>query len=151
MKFGGAERVQQLQEHMKAVGRDNGIAFSYDGVISNTFESHRLIQWAQQTNHQSTVVEEIYALYFEQDKDISDIDNLVVAAERAGLDSTETRAFLKSDSLVEDVKQLLLASKAHGVNGVPDFIVGDKYQVSGAQEPETFVAVFEQVLKKMQQ
>ena len=36
-------------------------------------------------------------------------------------------------------------AQAQGVTGVPFFIINDKYQLSGAQEPDTFAKVFERL------
>ena len=36
-------------------------------------------------------------------------------------------------------------AQAQGVTGVPFFIINDKYQLSGAQEPDTFAKIFEEL------
>lgn len=36
-------------------------------------------------------------------------------------------------------------AQARGVTGVPFFIINDKYELSGAQEPDTFAKVFERL------
>ena len=53
-----------------------------------------------------------------------------------------TRAHLASDEGIEEIKAEDLQARRLGVNGVPCFIIGDSYAVSGAQEPEVFLQVF---------
>ena len=36
-------------------------------------------------------------------------------------------------------------AQGQGVTGVPFFIINDKYQLSGAQEPDTFAQVFDKL------
>ncbi|KAI8096364.1 thioredoxin-like protein [Halteromyces radiatus] len=148
----GAVRFQQMTTMTKAVGQPLGIQFSYEGVVSNSLDSHRLIHWSKQFNNnkQNQVVEELFKLYFEQDQDLCDFNALADAAERAGLDRSKTLAFLSSGDDTNVVKQLILDGQRHGVNSVPHIEINDKYTLSGAQDPETFIQVFEKVVLESQ-
>ena len=45
-KFGGPEKVQQMEQAMIARGKPYGIDFSYDGNLRQTTSSHRLLALA---------------------------------------------------------------------------------------------------------
>jgi len=148
-KFGGPQRVASMLEGMKANGAKWGINFSYGGNIGNTVDSHRLVEFSKQEaqgggKHTDALINALFKRYFEQEADISSHDVLVSAAAEAGLPASEEelRTFLRSDELKKAVQLEMVSASQAGISGVPHFIVNGKYAVSGAQEPETFLAVF---------
>ncbi|ORE06270.1 thioredoxin-like protein [Rhizopus microsporus var. microsporus] len=146
----GEERVKSMIPMVTKVAEGEGIHLKYGGVISNTFDSHRLVWWSQQFGKQSEVVEEICKLYFERNEDVGDHESLANAAERAGLSKDGTIEFIKSEQGVSEVKDLLRRNAFMDIHGVPHFTINDKYAVSGAQETDTLVNVFQHVLSKEQ-
>jgi predicted DsbA family dithiol-disulfide isomerase len=75
-------------------------------------------------------------LYFTQGADLTDHYTLVKAATDVGLDANEVNADLESDKDVAEIEQQALSAKEAGIEGVPCFIFGGKFAVSGAQSPE---------------
>ncbi|KAI9269895.1 DSBA-like thioredoxin domain-containing protein [Sporodiniella umbellata] len=124
------------------------INLKFGGVISNTFDSHRLIWWSSQHGKQAELVEEICKLYFERNEDLADHEHLAVAAEKAGLAKAQALEFIKSDQGVSEVRELLKQNVFRDVSGVPHYIINDKYSISGAQEPDTLVRAFTQITSK---
>ena len=75
-------------------------------------------------------------LYFTEGADLSSRDVLVQAAADIGLDPAQVRAGLASDKDVAEVEQEAQMAKDAGIQGVPAFIFGGKFAVSGAPAPE---------------
>lgn len=153
----GKDRVERMIPYMKKVGEGVGINFSYGGNIANTMDSHRLLEWvAGDVAKQDKLVESLFQLYFEKEGDIGDHASLTAAAVEAGLNKAEVESFLKSGELQEEVEEAILDQ--HGeVSGVPHFILSTEnaqgkqvnaMQFSGAQPPETFLSVFDRLVKK---
>merc|ERR1711959_558132 len=95
----GAERVKQMEPYMISVGRQAGINFSYGGNTGNTFQSHRLVEWAREQGGalgQDRLIEALFQGYFEKEQDISAEDFLLRATEEAGLDTQAAAAHLQS-------------------------------------------------------
>ena len=84
-------------------------------------------------------------LYFKEGADLTDIEVLVQAAADCWLDPDAVRARLASDEDVEMISQAAQAAANAGVNGVPTFILGGKYGVSGAQPAEQLASAIRQV------
>ncbi|KAG0167598.1 hypothetical protein DFQ28_009995 [Apophysomyces sp. BC1034] len=143
----GEVRARQMVPAMKKLGLEEGIRFAYDGVIANTLDSHRLVYWAKQFGKQNEMVEEMFTFYFEQDKCLTDYEALAEAAAHVGLDKTKALEYLKSDKDVDAVRTAVFESQRNSVHGVPNFTIQNKYNLSGAQDPETLVEVFEEILK----
>jgi predicted DsbA family dithiol-disulfide isomerase len=75
-------------------------------------------------------------LYFTEGADLTNHAVLVQAAADVGLDTEDIREALASDQDVAEVEQEAISAKEAGIEGVPCFIFGGKFAVSGAQAPE---------------
>jgi len=150
MKFGKA-RVDRMIPYMKQVGQQDGINFSYGGNVGPTMRSHRLLELAKEKDPslklQDKVVNTLFALYFENEGDISDRATLASAAKSAGLfDSVEdARAFLDSDARTNEVKAGVQEAYSTRISGVPFFRLPGGVGVSGAQETSYFVQQFKKM------
>jgi predicted DsbA family dithiol-disulfide isomerase len=143
-KFGGGDRPRQIYQAISETGKGEGIDFQFSRMrrTPNTVQSHRLIHWAGKEGFQEQVVEALFHAYFEEGRDIGDLDVLVECARLAGIDATQARRFLDGTDLRQEVLAADLYSRRLGINGVPCFIVNRKYAISGAQPPAAFIEVF---------
>ncbi|EEQ27971.1 hypothetical protein McanMca71_005163 [Microsporum canis] len=143
----GAERVKMMQARLARAGQAEGINFKPGGRTGNTRDSHRLIQLGKTKGEavQTRVVEELFASYFENEGDITSRDTLTAAGVKAGLDKSEVEAWLKSDQGGPEVDEEVAEAKRAFISGVPNFTIQGKYQIGGAEDPATFLEMFERV------
>ena len=148
VKFGGAERAQQVYERVTAAGRSVGIPFDFDAIERqpNTLDAHRLVAWAQSRNEgdADALVEGLFRANFLEGRYVGSTDELVALAEGAGFDAADARAFLESDALKDVVAESDRRAREMGIGGVPFFIFDGKTALSGAQEPSAIVAAIRQ-------
>ncbi|KAJ2378575.1 hypothetical protein IW150_000712 [Coemansia sp. RSA 2607] len=144
-KFG--PKVDAMHTRMAATGKEEGINFKFGGKLSNTLNSHRLIDYARLKGSETEekIVSSLLRRYFEQEQDVGDTEVLLGAAEDAGLDRSETKKYLESDDGIDAVKQKIKYAQRLGVSGVPFYIINDRYGISGAETPEKFLQIFEKV------
>ena len=117
------------------------------GIIPNTFNSHRLIYWSKENNSQLDTVEEIFKSYFEESKDIGDINILIDIAEKVGLDPQKIRKKFNND---EDRTTLIdqeQTNRQNGVMGVPAYIIDDGITLTGSQPVISIVKLLEHLNK----
>lgn len=153
-KFGEA-RVRQMLPYMQETGRAEGIAFDYGGLISNTLDSHRVIELAWQKGGaalQDKVVEALFQFYFEKQGNLGDAGKLVEVAASAGLDAEEVRSLLAGPALREEVvKHARDLPSKFSFSGVPFFIFGGgKFTLSGAQEATYFESVLRGLVEDLE-
>jgi predicted DsbA family dithiol-disulfide isomerase len=84
-------------------------------------------------------------LYFTEGADLTNQAVLAQAAADVGLDPEDVRAALASDRDVEAVTQEAESAKEAGIQGVPCFIFGGRFAVSGAQSPEYLAEAIERI------
>jgi predicted DsbA family dithiol-disulfide isomerase len=98
--------------------------------------AHRLIWEAGRQGAQNAVVTRLFQAYFEEARDIGQAGVLHDIGEEAGLDRAAVRAALTEPESKRAVEQLVTEGYRMGIQGVPFFILAQKYGVSGAQPPE---------------
>ena len=85
--------------------------------------SHRLVHWSAKNNAQDETVAELFKLYFEEGRDIGDMETIVECAVRVGIDELRARRYLMSDEGRQEVVASDVYARRLGINGVPCFIV----------------------------
>lgn len=109
----------------------------------NSFDAHRLIHLAAKHQLQGAMKERLQKAYFTEGVVISNRETLVRLAGEVGLDEEETRQMLASDAYAAAVQADARRAQMLGSNGVPFFVLDEKYAVSGAQPTELFVTALE--------
>ena len=109
----------------------------------NTTDAHRLIRWAEGIGKAAEMKQKLMDLYFTDGADLTDSAVLAQAAADVGLDSEQVREALAGDQDVEQITREVEAAKEAGIQGVPMFIFGGKFAVSGAQAPEYLAEAIE--------
>ncbi len=137
-KFGSPERYKGIAQRVGAAAAEEGLVYAADKMKRqpNTLDCHRLIRWAEGIGKAAEMKQRLMDLYFTEGADLTNHAVLVQAASDVGLDPEDMRAALDSDKDVAEVEQEALSAKEAGIEGVPCFIFGGKFAVSGAQSPE---------------
>jgi predicted DsbA family dithiol-disulfide isomerase len=137
-KFGSPERYKGIAQRVTAAAAAEGLVYAAEKVKRqpNTLDCHRLIRWAEGIGKAAEMKQRLMDLYFMQGADLTDRKTLVQAAADVGLDADTVRAQLASDRDVAQIEQDAQSAKEAGIEGVPCFIFGGKFAISGAQAPE---------------
>ena len=151
-KFGSPERYKGIAQRVTAAAAEEGLTYAADTMKRqpNTLDCHRLIRWAEGIGKAAEMKQKLMDLYFTQGADLTDRDTLVKAAADVGLDADTVRAALASDQDVAEIEQEAQSAKTAGIEGVPCFIFGGKFAVSGAQSPEYLADAIDRVAQAQQ-
>ncbi len=146
-KFGSVERYGPIAKRVGAAAAAEGLVYASDKMKRqpNTLDCHRLIHWADAAGKTAEMKQKLMDLYFTAGADLTDRETLVKAAASVGLDADKTRADLDSDKDVSTIEQEAQSAKEAGIEGVPCFIFGGKFAVSGAQSPEHLAEAIERM------
>ncbi|WP_040320125.1 DsbA family oxidoreductase [Aeromicrobium marinum] len=138
------EQVRSMLADMTRVAADEGLAFDFDTVRhTNTRRAHELLHLASRAGLQVAMKERLLAAYFEEGRHVGRIDDLADLAAEVGLDRDDVVAALTSGRHAADVTADIEQAHEYGISGVPFHVVDGRFAVSGAQSPETFLAVLQ--------
>ncbi len=132
-------QVEQMQAHVRAMGESEGISFAMDRVVvANTFNAHRLLQWAQAEGHGGAMKDRLLRAYFTEGANVDDHTTLVALAADVGLAREGAESLLASDAFADEVRRDLAEARELRITGVPFFLFDRAYAIGGAQPPELF-------------
>lgn len=146
-KFGDDGRLAEAHDRLEAMGKEVGIDFRFDRITRapNTLDAHRLIRWAAPEHLQTRTAMALFRRYFEFGEDVSDHAVLRAGAEEAGLDGAAIGRLLAGDADRDTVEGEARAAAEMGIDGVPTFIVAGRYAISGAQPPEVWTRLMDEL------
>ncbi|HET6764871.1 MAG TPA: DsbA family oxidoreductase [Longimicrobiaceae bacterium] len=145
-KFGGAGRAQGMFAHVAAAAAGDGIDFRFDrvAVAPNTRDAHRIMMLAGEKGLTWEMAEALFRAYFTDGQDVTRGAVLADLARAVGIAESETWAMLRSDRFTLEVDAGQARAAQLGVTGVPFFVFGDAYALSGAQSYEVMLQVLDQ-------
>lgn len=150
-KFGSAEKLRAIHDHVAGIGEAEGIRFNFDSMktAANTLDAHRLIRWAGSPKSpqgtQTRMVRRLFELNFEEGRDIGDRAVLVELAGELGMDAPLVETLLASNADEESLRAEIDSAAQMGITGVPSFILESRYALVGAQDAEALADALRQV------
>jgi predicted DsbA family dithiol-disulfide isomerase len=145
-KYGmSVEEASARQAEITALAAQDGLTYDLaESRGGNTFDAHRLIHLAAEHGLGDAVMERLMNAYFSEREAIGDPDTLQRLAVGAGLPADEVREVLEGDRYADAVRADERAATQIGIHGVPFFVLGRKYGVSGAQPSEVLLQALQQ-------
>lgn len=139
------EYAKQMGEQVTAMAEEVGLNYSMDTtVVANTFNAHRIIQFAKTQNLGDAIEEALFKAYFMEGKNIDSKTELIEIAVSIGLNATEAEKVLDEKQFSEQVEFDAYEAQQIGVRGVPFFVFNRKFGISGAQPLEVFTRTLDQ-------
>lgn len=150
-KFGGKDGAVRAYAPVVEHAEKAGITINLEAIkrTPNTLNAHRLIHWAGIEGKQNEVVDALFQAYFVDGKDIGDIATLTDLGAAAGMERDVLENLLKGDSDKDTIRDRDSHSRKMGVSSVPTFIVANQHAVPGAQPPELWTQVINDITEQL--
>lgn len=117
--------------------------------IYNTFDAHRLLEWAAEKGKQRALKHALFEAYFSDGQSMGDHEALASIAETVGLDREEALEVLGSDAFAEAVRAVETQNYSRGIQSVPTIIVNGEYVINGGQSPQIFEKAFRHIASEV--
>lgn len=152
-KFGGQMAAAKAYLTVQQAAEAAGVEFNIEKIERqpNTLDAHRLIHWAGMEGVQTPVVSGLFRAYFRDGRDIGQAEVLADIAAGAGMDRAAVLRLLASDADRDDISARDMDARQKGVRAVPTFLIARHYVVSGAQPPELWEKVAQDIAAQASQ
>jgi predicted DsbA family dithiol-disulfide isomerase len=149
-RLGGEAKVDAIHDRLRQIAKEAGVAMDPDKpeMLPNTMNAHRLIHWAGIEGKQAAMVSALFRAYWRDGRDIGDAEELCDIAEEIGMDPVAVARLLATDADIDDLRARDVDARKKGVTAVPTFLIAQQYVVSGAQPPEVWRQVIEELVAK---
>jgi predicted DsbA family dithiol-disulfide isomerase len=136
-KYGMAPaQAAAAEDRVAAAAAADGLGYTVDRPIGNTFDAHRLMHLAGDLGRAEPLLRRMYQAYFAEGRSLFDAASLAALAGDAGLDPGEARRALDDGSYADAVRADEDQAREIGISGVPFFVIDWKYGFSGARPAE---------------
>lgn len=146
-KFGSMDRVKMMVQRVADIANSENLPFlsEQEGHQPNTFLLHALIRKAKEYRKDSILSEIFFRKFFAEGKNLSDTNIILESLREAGIQEDNLYSVQKDTTLLQEVREEERKGRELGVSGVPFFVFNEKYAVSGAQESNLFLQIFDRL------
>lgn len=135
-----------MYDSVQERGREYGLSYRFDlAQVVDSRPAHRLRRYAEDHGAEQVVLRRLFESYFAEGANIADVHVLRRIAAEGGLDPDDAERALTDARIDRAVEGDLELAARLGITGVPHFIVGGRYSLSGAQPVEVFRHALEAV------
>jgi predicted DsbA family dithiol-disulfide isomerase len=114
-----------------------------------TKKAHTITRLAKPLGNQHELANAIANAYFLEHRQINDDNVLADIAVEFGFDRGDALDAMNDENELAITEQLATDAAAQGIRGVPFFIFGEKYALSGAQPDEVFDRALAQTIEEL--
>lgn len=140
--------------HLEHEAAKYNIRYSFDGALTNTRDSLRLVLWAQTLGKNEELMAALGSRHFGEDAHMADHKVLLAAVREVGLDVEEATRVLASDDwadavMAADLARTELPGSRRGFLGIPRLSLSCSHPLAdwvdvivGSQQPDVLLASF---------
>ena len=146
------ERVEQMTAGVKQAADGEGLPMDFAAVRpANSMKAHRLLKTIARHGGDVDAAEHaLFSSHFAHGEVISDDQVLTRIGVATGITAAQVAEGQVDPSIAAEVTEDIDTARQIGVTGVPFFVFGEKYAVSGAQPAEVFAQALQQTWDELQ-
>jgi predicted DsbA family dithiol-disulfide isomerase len=145
-KYGAApQELAARQSLVRERAAAAGLRFPPRTRVWNTFDAHRLMQWAGIEGFELELTRALLSAYHVHGENPGSRAVLLRAAGQVGLDIARANALLAGNEFAEEVHATVHHWKSLGIHSVPSIVIDGRHLIQGAQPAE----LLERALRKV--
>jgi predicted DsbA family dithiol-disulfide isomerase len=148
-KYGREPREMWARVEGEALKAGIELDLSGQPRMFRTAKAHTLTRLARPLGTQHALANAIAAAYFLEQRQVNDDAVLADIATGYGFERDEALRLINDAAELAITERAAQEAAAQGINGVPFFVFGEKYAMSGAQPQEVFGMALEKTLGEM--
>jgi predicted DsbA family dithiol-disulfide isomerase len=138
-------RMKASNAHLRQMAHEAGLAMVSPEVIAYSRLALESTEYARQQGRLEAFHRVVFRKCYGEGQDIGRWPVLRAAAEEVGLDSDAMEAAVEAGQFTAIIDGHVRQATEWGITAVPTYIVGDEYEIVGAQP----YSVFEQVMNRL--
>jgi len=143
--------AQTMVDNMTQNAKTAGLDFYFEkAVLANSHNAHRLLHLSKKYQLANELEELLFKAYLTEGKDLNNLNTLSELGIEVGLEAGAIAHVLHSDKYSKEVKEDIEMARRIGVQGVPFYVLDNKYAISGAQPANIFLENLEKAWKEGQ-
>ncbi len=138
-------RTNGSEERLRQIAESYGMPFASTERLYNTRLAHEATEFAREQGRGNEFHRVVFRKVYADGQDPSNWGTLRSAAEEVGLDAEAMQRDVDAGKFTEFVAGQVQSAYQIGVQGVPTYVINDRYAVVGAQPYEVFARALEKL------
>lgn len=148
-KYGKDPREMWARVEGEAAKAGITLDLSQQPRMFNTAKAHTITRLAKPNGNQHELANAIAEAYFLEHRQINDDNVLADIAVEFGFDRGDALDAMNDVNELAITEKLATDAAAQGIRGVPFFVFGEKYALSGAQPDDVFQRALQQTISEL--
>jgi predicted DsbA family dithiol-disulfide isomerase len=144
-RLGSSARAAAYTQNIIGLAEESGIPMAMPRVVANSHLALEASEFAREQGGFDAYHHALFAAYFEQGRDLGDVDVLCEIARSAGVDDQGLRQALSDGRYAELIDRVTREARADEVLSTPTFVFEGGFRMTGAQD----YAVFESITTRL--
>lgn len=146
------EQAKEMTQRVVDMAQSAGLTIDFEQAKNApTQDAHRVFQYAKEQGKGTQFFARFYKAFFTEGENLGEADAIVRLAKEVGLEEGAVRSILASQDYQEAFHADIQQAQMIGVQGVPFFVLANKYAVSGAQPTELFKQALTQAWQEQEE
>jgi len=133
-----------MYEGLRRSGKEYGIEFGDVTILANSKKAFEASEFAREQGKYDEFHEGLFYAYFTEVRNIGDVEVIMDVASKTGLDTVSLKEALDSGKYLSVLQGVTREARQLGYSGVPAFVIGGKYSITGVQP----IVVFREAIIK---
>jgi predicted DsbA family dithiol-disulfide isomerase len=148
-KYGRDPKEMWARVESEAAKAGISLDLSQQPRMFNTAKAHTLTRLSKGNGNQHELANAIAEAYFLAHRQINDDNVLADIAAEHGWDRGDALDAINDENELAVTADLATSAAQQGIRGVPFFVFGEKYALSGAQPAEVFAQALEKTISEL--
>jgi predicted DsbA family dithiol-disulfide isomerase len=144
-RLGSSERVRAYTQNIITLAEDSGIPMRMPVVVANSHRALEAAEFAREHGGFEAYHRALFHAYFEEGRDVGDVDVLCEIARGCGIDDQRLREALVVERYRQRIDDITNAARQDEVLSTPTFVYDGGFRLTGAQD----YAVFESITRRL--
>lgn len=136
----------QTITYINQIGAPYGLHLCNLPILANTKKALIVGEYAKTVGKSEAYVRTMWKAYMVDGKNISILSEIEKVAQTIGIEPQKVANALNNPQYLKSLQKNMENGWKYDVRSVPTFIINEKYKVVGAQKPEVFQKIFEEIL-----
>lgn len=148
-RLGNGARVRAYMDNIIGLARESDIAMRMPVVVANSHRALEAAEFARDHGGLAAMHDALFRAYFEEARDIGDIDELCAIARACGVDDQGLRQALSDETYAARIDEITAAAREDEILSTPTFVFPGGFRLVGGQDYEVFASVTRRIMDRI--
>jgi len=148
-RLGDEQRVRAYVGRIIGLAEESGIPMHMPEAVANSHRALEAAEFAREHGGFERLHPALFRAYFEDRRDIGDIEVLCEIARACGVDDQRLRQALVDETYAAAIDRITAEARADEVLSTPTFIFSGGFRLVGAQDYDVFASVTRRLFERI--